>query len=174
VRTACAVKYFSRQGTPAAAARGTTSSTAAVKHTRAHSHGGLYRNGRRCNRRNSAECQRKAHVKARSAPGSACGGRDNLLQTVNTVNLRRANQPFNCRFTYMYSSPHLPHLPPHLRPHQPPHVLFARAIGPHLYVHVWKDTWPTTCGTQAVDRQTAGRDATKTLTRRSPVIWRKN
>jgi hypothetical protein len=63
--------------------------------------------------------------------------------------------------------------PAHLRPHQPPHVLFARAIGPHLYVHVWKDTWPTTCGTQAVDRQTAGRDATKTLTQRSPVIWRK-
>ena len=108
-----------------------------------------------------------------SQRGSACGGRDNLLQTVNTVNLRRANQPlvcFNCRFTYMYSSPPLP---PHLRPHQPPHVLFARAIGPHLYVHVWKDTWPTTCGTQAVDRQTAGSDATKTLTQRSPVIWRK-
>jgi hypothetical protein len=61
----CVRAPFSRQGNPAAASRYSISITAAVKHTRAHSHGGLYRNGRRCNRRTSAECQRKAHESAR-------------------------------------------------------------------------------------------------------------
>jgi len=160
VRTACAVKYFSRQGTPAAAAI-----TAAVKHTRAHSHGGLYRNGRRCNRRTFAECQRKAHESARVG----------LWRPRQSATNSKYSQSATTLQLSLYIHVLIPtSAPAHLRPHQPPHVLFARAIGPHLYVHVWKDTWPTTCGTQAVDRQTAGSDATKTLTQRSPVIWRKN